>query len=167
MIRDISLAASFFSATFSTRRRRILPPASEHAQYDLHQLLRTCTDSMVFLRSGYRLCARLYSTAAKDRANKGPIPFSQTPAKDLSVRDSLGVSAQERFARRLPYNLIFSTGLFLVVVYFAFIRKEKDTDQGLQKLAEKIPALEDLVEQAENVRTASSETTSNASDTNG
>ena len=106
---------------------------------------------------GCSLCKRLYSSTAKEAARKGPIPFSQSPAKDLSVRDSLGVSAQEKFARRLPYTLIFSTGLFVVITYFAFIRKEEHSDQGLKKLAEKFPALEELVVQVESDRTAATD----------
>ena len=105
-----------------------------------------------------RLCFRLCSSTAR----KGPIPFSQTPAKDLSVRDSLGISAQQKFARRLPYHLLLSTGLFFVIIYFGFVREEKESNQGLQKLTEKIPFLEQLVAQADNDQTDSSEIESNA-----
>jgi hypothetical protein len=72
----------------------------------------------------------------------------------LSVRDSLGVSAQARFARRLPYTLVFSTGLFVIITYLAFIRNDEHSDEGLKKLAEKFPALEEMVEQVESDRTA-------------
>eukprot|EP00118_Oscarella_pearsei_P027621 m.1353 g.1353 ORF g.1353 m.1353 type:complete len:108 (+) comp6269_c0_seq1:25-348(+) len=71
------------------------------------------------------------------RSGSDPIPYSKSPAKGYSVRDSLGLNAEMGLQNRKRYTVFVGFALFAALMYFSF-RKDRGESNVVKDF---IPAL--------------------------